>query len=245
MNDSQKREIAFYRQALLREFASLKAIRRYDELVARSLRLADDRGYLLCVSELFAEDDHAIEILSRFRAGVTTFPGTFRVTHSGTKRWLRAGLLDVPDRILFFVLDRAGRTVGHLGFAHADNPERQMELDNVIRGVPDVEPGLMSAATERLISWAVTSFSPASVHLRVLDGNEHAIRFYTRLGFVPNGCEPLRRVESNGEVRFTAVPAGDEAPADACYLRMRAARSGRPESAQPASVPIELQRRSA
>jgi RimJ/RimL family protein N-acetyltransferase len=216
-------DAAEYRRTVRREFAALKAIDRYDELVAKSLRLRDGQGYLLCVSELFAGDGDAVETLARFRAGVTTFPGTFRVTAEGTNRWLRAGLLDVPDRILFFVLGRAGQVVGHLGFAHADNAERLMELDNVIRGVAAAQPGLMSAAAERLIEWAAATFAPAGFRLRVLEGNDHAIRFYERLGFARDGLEPLRRQESDGETRYVPVPPGDAAPPDLNYLRMRLA----------------------
>jgi RimJ/RimL family protein N-acetyltransferase len=214
-----------YRRTVLREFAALKSIDRFDDAVFRSLRLPNGRGYLLCVSELHAEDDITIDTLSRFRAGVTTFPGTFRVTNEGTKRWLRAGLLDVPDRILFFVLGRTGQVVGHLGFAHADNTERRMELDNVIRGVAGIQPGLMADATERLIEWANATFSPAEIHLRVLDDNDRAIAFYGRLGFVRSGSEPLRRQESNGEVRYVPLPTSDRGRPDRFYACMRLDRS--------------------
>ncbi|HEX6987709.1 MAG TPA: GNAT family N-acetyltransferase [Planctomycetaceae bacterium] len=221
-------DAAEYRRTVLREFAALKSVDRFDDAVARSLRLSGGRGYLLCVSELHAEDAAAVETLARFRAGVTTFPGTFRVTPEGTKRWLRTAVLDVPDRILFFALGRTGQVIGHLGFAHADDPLRRMELDNVIRGVAGVQPGLMTEATERLIDWAASMFSPAEFRLRVLDDNGHAIRFYSRLGFVPDGTEPLRRLESNGETRCVPVSPGDVAPPDRSYVCMRLA-GRRPE----------------
>lgn len=214
-----------YRRTVLREFAALKSITRFDDAISRSLRLPNGHGYLLCVGELHAEDDATIDTLARFRAGVTTFPGTFRVTHAGTKRWLRSGLLDVPDRILFLVLDPVGQILGHLGFAHADNPDRRMEIDNVIRGVFGTRPGIMADAMRLLIDWANASFSPSEIHLRVLEDNHHAIAFYARLGFVRFGCEPLRRREVDGEVRYVPLPPEDDGPADQFYACMRLDRT--------------------
>lgn len=210
-----------YRRTVLREFAALKSITRLDEALCRSLRLPDGRGSLMCVGELHADDDATIDTLARFRAGVTTFPGTFRVTYAGTKRWLRSGLLDVPDRILFLVLGPAGQTLGHLGFAHADNPDRRMEVDNVIRGVPRTMPGIMADAMMMLTEWADSSFGPSEIHLRVLEDNGHAIRFYEQLGFVRVGREPLRRREDDGEVRYVPLTPDDDAPADRFYACMR------------------------
>lgn len=214
-----------YRCRVRREFAALKSIASIAEAVGKSLQLADGAGSLMCVGEVHAEDEATIGLLSHFRAGVTTFPGTFRVTAEGTRRWLRASLLDVPDRILFLVYGHTGRILGHLGFAHADNAECRMEIDNVIRGVPDVQPGIMAAAVKRLVEWADCTCGPAEIHLRVLDDNHHAIRFYTNLGFARIGNEPLRRQESHDEIRYVPIPPGDSEPADLSYACMRLQRT--------------------
>ncbi len=49
-----------YQAAVKIQFAAMKQIYQFDELVARSIRLEDNKGYLLCVSELHADDDIAI-----------------------------------------------------------------------------------------------------------------------------------------------------------------------------------------
>ncbi|HBK23066.1 MAG TPA: hypothetical protein DDZ60_11345 [Planktothrix sp. UBA10369] len=50
-------KIKVYQAKVIAEFASLKSIHRFDELVSCSIRLADGKGYLICVSELYAEDE--------------------------------------------------------------------------------------------------------------------------------------------------------------------------------------------
>jgi len=205
---------AAYQAAVKTQFAALKKINQFDELVARSIRLEDHKGYLLCVSELHADDDKAIAMLAKWRREAITFRDSFKPTFDSTKRWLRKLVLDVPDRILFFVLDRYGNAVGHLGFAHAINDQGLMEVDNVIRGVKGVEPGIMSLSTQALLRWAVQAISPQGFHLNTLDDNTHAVEFYIRLGFKISEKQPLRSIEKDGESKLVPQSEDDKNPPD-------------------------------
>jgi len=178
-------------------------------------------GYLVCVSELHTDDDDTIKNLAQWRMEATTFHNKFNVTLDGTKRWLRKLLLDVPDRILFLVLNRYGHAVGHMGLAHALNEECLMELDNVIRGVSVGDPGIMSVATQALLDWADKTIAPKGFHLRTLEDNIHAIRFYEKLGFQTYGKQPLRRIESNGEINHVPLTEDDKNDPDKYFVCMK------------------------
>jgi perosamine synthetase len=213
-----------YERAIRKEFAFLKSTDAIDQLHARSIVLPDDRGLLVPVCELHTGDTRLIATLGRWRAANDfAFPTQFPVTDEGTARWLRSGVLDVEDRVLFLVCDRHGHPVGHLGFANALAGDRQMEIDNVVRGERG-EPGLMSTALDALIDWAEGMFCPEEIHLRVFDDNERAVGFYERLGFLRDGATPLRREERDGGV--VAFVPGE--PANRWFLRMTHAadRSG-------------------
>jgi perosamine synthetase len=207
-----------FARTVRRELAFLKGTRRLADLHARAVVLPDDRGLLVPVCELHADDAELIATLGRWReAAADAFPTRFPVTDAGTARWLRAGLLDVEDRILFLVLDRHGRAVGHLGFAGGLAGDGELEVDNVVRG-EDGRPGLMSAALEALLRWAHEVLGPREVHLRVFADNARAIRFYERLGFRRDALVDLVRTERpGGAVAF--VPAAG-APPDRRFLRM-------------------------
>jgi perosamine synthetase len=208
-----------FRAAVRKEFAFLKETDSLADLHARSIVLADGQGLLVPVCELHTDDERLIAQLSRWRQeNAFAFPTQFEVTDEGTARWLRAGLLDVEDRLLFLVLDRHGHPVGHLGFANALAGASELEIDNVVRGEKALARGLMSAALEALIAWAHQLFGPETVFLRVFADNEHAVRFYTRLGFRKDGLAALRRIEEPGRVSF--VPAADGERADRFFLRM-------------------------
>jgi perosamine synthetase len=202
-----------------REFAFLKGTSALADLHARSVVLPEDRGLLVPVCELHADDTRLIATFGRWREEhASAFPTQFPVTHEGTARWLRHGVLDKEDRLLFLVCDRHGHAVGHLGFAGALDGDRALEVDNVVRG-EDGEPGLMSAAMEALLRWAGELFCPREVHLRVFEENDRAVRFYERLGFRADGTTALTRTES-ADGRLAYVPAGEGEAGDRKFLRM-------------------------
>jgi len=205
---------AAYQTAVKKIFAALKKINHFDELLEQSIRLEDRKGYLICVSELYAEDDIAISRLTKWRLEAISFRDSFKPTFESTKKWLRKLLLDVPDRILFFILDRHGNPIGHLGFAHCMNDQGLMEDDNVIRGVKNAEPGIMTISSKALLRWAVESISPRGFHLSTIDSNTHAIEFYLKMGFKVSTKEPLRAIEEDGITKLLPQAEGDKNPPD-------------------------------
>src|SRR3954468_20167248 len=206
---SREREV--YERSVREEFAFLKGTDAVEHLHARSIVLPEGRGLLVPVCALHAGDRRLVADLASWReASAFAFPTQFPVTEAGTARWLRNGVLDVEDRILFLVLDRHGHPAGHLGFAGS------LEVDNVVRGVKDGERGLMSAAMEGLLRWAHEVLGAHEIHLRVFEDNDRAVSFYERLGFVRGETTPLRRVEH--EPGVVAYVPGE--PADRTFLTM-------------------------
>jgi len=209
-----------YQNRIRTEFAALKSKTRYDDLVANSIRLKDGAGYLLCVSELHHDDDETIALFGKWREEAVTFHNKFPVTFEGTRRWTRKLLLDVPDRILFLVLDQFGHPIGHMGFANALNEDGWMEFDNVVRGVQKVRPGIMAKATQAILEWAESVFEPRGFYLKTLDNNLHAIQFYEKLGFRQTSRYGLKRVQNDHGFDHVLIPVGDSAIPDRYFVRM-------------------------
>jgi perosamine synthetase len=221
MRETRDRVREVHVRAVTKTFAFLKQTSRLDDLYARSIGLEANRGFLLPVCELHVSDEALIEDLATWReANQDAFPTRFTVTVDGTAAWLRTRLLDVPDRILFVVVDAHGNRVGHVGLAGTLNDASEVEIDNVVRGVTGVRPGIMSSALQALLDWTEEHLAPSTIALRVFRDNAHAIAFYRRLGFVDDGLLPLRRRENGASVAFEPVGATDVADPDAFFLRM-------------------------
>lgn len=222
-SDSVKmeRSIEIYKQSLRKNFSFLKETKQLDDLFAKSILLARGEGFLIPVCELHADDDTLIKKLAQWRAAnYFAYPTQFPVTFEGTKSWLRLKLLDVPDRILFLVLDGHGKAVGHLGYANALNDKCEMEIDNVVRGAKDAQPGIMSSAMQAVLDWAEEIIAPRSIDLLVFSDNAHAIEFYRKLGFTDGERRPLRKHVKGETVSYETPAENDYAEPDNYFLRM-------------------------
>jgi perosamine synthetase len=213
------RSIACYRAAVLRNFEFFKRTILLDDLYAKGLRLSDDAGFLLPLCDLHQEDEALIADLTRWRnENVSAYPSQFTATATSTKAWIRHRVLAAPDRLLFLVVNRFGRIVGHMGFASAINDECTLELDNIVRGVASGDAGIMTRGMEALIDWAQEKVGPREIYLRVFETNSHAIGFYEKLGFVRDRLLPLTKHSDGTNVNYKPTSANEKP--DAHFVRM-------------------------
>jgi perosamine synthetase len=204
------------------EFVFLKAARSQADLYSRGIAVASTSCCLVPLSEVHADDTGLIALLSCWRQQNSyAYPTRFPVTEGGTATWIRNVVLENTDRILFLIVDRHGHPLGHLGFVLVDNERPILELDNVARGVKDVEPGLMAQAVRTLLNWASQTLWPADFILRVLESNTHAHDFYRGLGFEDSQSQPLRLVSDGITERLVPLSDEDKSPADDHFLMMR------------------------
>lgn len=207
-------------QTWLDDVRHLKSIDDFSSLMTIAMPLEQSSGYLVPLCELHADDDETISLLAKWRdANQTAYPTRFAVTLEGTKTWLKKAVLENDARVLFLVLDRYGRPVGHAGFAGCDNDAGNLELDNIVRG-ENRSPGIMGEAISKLIRWVEAEAKPNSLFLRVFADNDHAISFYEKLGFQNTSTIALRRHESNGRVDFLELEADDSDAPDSTMYRM-------------------------
>src|SRR5262249_24949347 len=151
-------------------------------------------------------DAESVARLARWReAAADGFPSQFPVTVAGTQRWLLSGVLQVPDRLLFWVRTNDGRPVGHVGLYHYDSAGRTIEIDNIVRGELALAPGIMYGSVRQLVSWTFETRSMSALFLRVFSDNARAIRLYERCGFHETMRMPLKRVAEGEVIRWLEV----------------------------------------
>lgn len=210
-----------FKKELVASFQFLKESSDLEKLYTRGLRLEKTGGLLLPICRLQGDDKTLIKTLAEWRSeNMAAYPTRFPVTIEGTTSWLIKKLIDVPDRILFLVKDRYGNNIGHLGFANCLKDGGLMEIDNVIRGVKNVAPGIMHDAMVALIKWARTTLWPEGFHLRVLASNTHAISFYQKLGFCETNRAPLWKVIKGEKTKLDTITPNDAAAPDDYFIQM-------------------------
>lgn len=135
------------------------------------------------------EDD--VALLTAWRnATVGAYLTEFVATPARTRAWLTGPCRTDDTRILFMLETPDREPFGYMGLAAIDWHSGACEADAIVRG-RDGAPGLMSEALLGLIGFARERLGLRDIGLRVRSDNEHALRFYRRLGFVETHRVPL------------------------------------------------------
>jgi RimJ/RimL family protein N-acetyltransferase len=210
------------------------------ELVARLKRSSDDadavvdvRGAdgeiiarLVAINQDRAAHPAVVESLFRWRAAAMTgFLTVFEPTLEKTRGYLEKLVLVDPARILFLILDPAGRPVGNIGLCNITADEA--EVDNIVRGERVETANFMAQVQAGLIAWAHRRLGVSRVYLNVLSDNERAVNSYLKAGYVETGRTPLTREPIEGGYRLVPTPGGGD-PAQPQLIQMRIDLDRRP-----------------
>ena len=146
---------------------------------------------LIPFSNLDVDDDLQSAILANWREEhIYAYPSRSLITVEGTKNWLSKAVLNNPHRMLFWISDSSMTRIGHIGLVY-DNENSCLEIDNVLRGLPHIAPGLMELALLKIENIAEEEFSVDQIFLRVLESNHHAVNFYLKNGYSQVSIEEL------------------------------------------------------
>lgn len=144
------------------------------------------------------ENSDDVRYLSEWRNRfVTAFLTEFDATPQRTAGWLNNSIAADDSRILFMVDDVEGNTFGYIGLAFIDWENMSGEADSVVRGLDNVEKGLMTDVLRTLLTWARNQLGLQTIGVRVRSDNP-ALRFYEKFGFRELNRVPLVKTEADG-----------------------------------------------
>lgn len=159
---------------------------------------------LKIITSDFTDED--VKTLAHWRkANNAWFFSQFRVTNRGTKKWLKEQVINAEDRLLFWIQTPNNHFVGCIGICHVDFKGRTCEVDNVMRGVENAIPGVMTLSLNALLRWSFTVLKMKAVTLRVFSDNQRAIALYKRCGFKEIGKIPLKKVMKGKTTQWITI----------------------------------------
>lgn len=177
-------------------------------------------GYLRAVTKSLLYDNEKVRLLSKWRKqSEWWFPAQFKVTTSGTKKWLQERLLDTKDRFLFMIETPSGIPIGHVGLFRFNFTEKSCEIDNVVRGEPYI-PGIMTYAVYTIIAWAKKNLGVKKFYLQVFSDNKKAIKLYKRCGFRQINQVFMKKVVERDKTSWVEVPDNQKGERINIYMKL-------------------------
>jgi len=214
-----------YKENIIKLFREIKSCpqNRVGEHSIPVLELPDSNGNVLLRPLTWdsVHNDNEIRLLARWREKANPyFQSQFEVTLEGTRRWLVNGLLEVEDRILFMIDIPGGVSIGHVGLFRFDFCKRSCEIDNIIRGVESVYPGIMGLSIITMLKWAFARLKIRDSRLRVISPNPRAIKLYKKIGYREIGRIPLKKTTKGKSIIWEEYSPGSSEEIERYFLTM-------------------------
>ncbi len=205
------KESKSYRDMVLESMCDLKHASNTDSVIDCWFGSQPYRLMLLTTSHL--EDQQIIRLCAKWRKQHEDwFPARFTVTVDGTARWLKNGVVEPPDRLLFMISVNE-RYLGHVGLFRFEFDERTCEIDNIVRGESGY-PGLIGDAIANMMRWGTSRLGLKGFTLQTFSNNVKSLSLYAKLGFREVKRVPLVKIEAEDRVEWVDAPADYRGPVE-------------------------------
>lgn len=194
--------------------------------ISAEIVLRDDAGLeigrLVPLTTRHLDDDVIIGKLTDWRnANMASFMTQFTATPGRTRNWLRNVVFKNHTQLMFLIY-AGDLLIGHFGFKDLD--EREVLLDNAMRGERGGHPKLLPVAGRSLIGWLFDRTPVDTVYGYVLAKNAAAIMMNKAMGFGLWEKYPLNRQVTDSEIRWDLGPKGGRSNYDLYCYRVEVSR---------------------
>ena len=163
-------------------------------------------GFLRPITYFDIGDDSIINNLTNWRnENITAYLNHQLATFEGTRRWLSKFILDNKNKILFILYSENNEPIGHMGLADGLDTKSYIEMDNIVRGIKSIVPGIITLALYDLITWVFLHSNADKVYLRVFSDNLKALNMYKNLKFKEEKRFSLEESTVNGILNYSIV----------------------------------------
>jgi len=178
------------------------------------LNIVDETGHRVGYMEpLTVEHFDMPEVIQKLtdwrNNNMDNFLTHFVATPERTSMWMRDVLFKARGQMLFLVYSD-GKLVGHFGFKNLS--EKDVLLDNAVRGERGGHPKLFVFAGKALVQWLFDVIGVNCIHGEVMTDNISGIMMNKQIGFSEWIRYPLIKKVSNGEITWKTGKEGDDSP---------------------------------
>ena len=156
-------------------------------------------GQLVPIGEWIFDYEEIVQQICNWRHdAMRFFLSQFQSSIARTEAYLRELSIGQQGRVLFLILDRDEKLIGHIGVKDVDGFTGG--LDNVMRGQSGGHPRLIYHSERTILKWCFETLNLSVMDLIVLSYNTLSIQLHTQFGFTTEDESSLRMDDRSGEI---------------------------------------------
>ena len=157
------------------------------------------------ILRLVDESDETVILLTKWREMYRNNFGTdFSISEKKTREWLRKGVLENPDKIVF-VIYVENRKIGIISTAEYDEKTNSAILDTMMKDPTYKLPGLMTTIEKVYLKWMFDELNLSKITGFLFSDNKKMMNIHQKCGWAIIDIAPIQKISTDEGTKWEKI----------------------------------------
>ena len=157
------------------------------------------------ILRLVDESDETVILLTKWREMYRNNFGTdFSISEQKTREWLRKGVLENPDKIVF-VIYVENRKIGIISTAEYDEKTNSAILDTMMKDPTYKLPGLMTTIEKVYLKWMFDELNLSKITGFLFSDNKKMMNIHQKCGWAIIDIVPIQKISTDEGTKWEKI----------------------------------------
>ncbi len=157
------------------------------------------------ILRLVDESDETVILLTKWREMYRNNFGTdFSISEKKTREWLRKGVLENPDKIVF-VIYVENRKIGIISTAEYDEKTNSAILDTMMKDPTYKLPGLMTTIEKVYLKWMFDELNLSKITGFLFSDNKKMMDIHQKCGWAIIDIVPIQKISTDEGTKWEKI----------------------------------------
>ena len=157
------------------------------------------------ILRLVDESDETVILLTKWREMYRNNFGTdFSISEKKTREWLRKGVLENPDKIVFVIYVEI-RKIGIISTAEYDEKTNSAILDTMMKDPTYKLPGLMTTIEKVYLKWMFDELNLSKITGFLFSDNKKMMNIHQKCGWAIIDIVPIQKISTDEGTKWEKI----------------------------------------
>tara|TARA_B100000378_G_scaffold19182_1_gene15091 strand:- start:1197 stop:1898 length:702 start_codon:yes stop_codon:yes gene_type:complete len=157
------------------------------------------------ILRLVDESDETVILLTKWREMYRNNFGTdFSISEQKTREWIRKGVLENPDKIVF-VIYVENRKIGIISTAEYDEKTNSAILDTMMKDPTYKLPGLMTTIEKVYLKWMFDELNLSKITGFLFSDNKKMMDIHQKCGWAIIDIVPIQKISTDEGTKWEKI----------------------------------------